>query len=33
MRQLIKENLGFDFITATNLGRNFSEAMKVITTT
>lgn len=30
MGQVIKENLGFDFITVTNLGRNFSEAMSMI---
>lgn len=30
MGQVIKENLGFDFISVTNLGRNFSEAINTI---
>lgn len=33
MVQVIKKNLGFDLITATNLGRHFSSAIKTIAKT
>lgn len=33
MAQVIKENLGFDYISATNVGRNFTTAINTIVKT